>query len=392
MNPKPTVFVALPTAALAVAAALYFSIIPGFEKVAVAPAAPPAVPVVAGIVNSHDVPIYLRGVGTVIAYNTDVVRSQITGELTEITFTEGQTVKAGDQLSQIDPRPYQAQLDQVIANRTRDQAQLTNAIANLGRYTELLSKGYATPQLSDTQKAQVAQLQSAIKADEALIEQAEVQLSYTRLTSPISGVTGVRQIDIGNIIHPTDPNGLVVVTQIEPISLIFTLPEADLPQIQTQMAKGPLTVLAYSQDDKIKLDEGTLLLANNQIVQSTGTVQLKATFPNTAHLLWPGQLVNARLLIDTRKDGLTIAAPAVQQGQTGSYVYVISPQGRAEVRPVTVAEISEGQALIDSGLKANETVVIDGQYRLQQGSLVHVLYGKAAQEADLQSAVEKAIP
>jgi multidrug efflux system membrane fusion protein len=392
MTRKTVVLVALPTVVLAVAAALYFSIVPGFEKVAVAPAAPPAVPVVAGVVNSHDVPLYLRGVGTVIAYNTDVVRSQITGELTEITFTEGQTVKAGDRLAQIDPRPYQAQLDQVIANRTRDQAQLTNAIANLGRYTELLSKGYATPQLSDSQKAQVAQLQSAIKADEALIEQAEVQLGYTRLTSPISGITGVRQIDVGNIIHPTDPNGLVVATQIEPISLIFTLPESDLPQIQTQMAKGPLTVLAYSQDDKTKLDEGKLLLANNQIVQSTGTVQLKATFPNTAHLLWPGQLVNARLLIDTRKDGLTIAAPAVQQGQTGSYVYVIAPDGKAQVRPVTVAQISEGQALIDSGLKANETVVIDGQYRLQQGSPVQMLRGKAAQEADLQSAVEKAIP
>src|SRR6266853_202385 len=392
MNRKIIVLVALPTAALAVAGALYLTLVHAFEKAAVAPVAPPAVPVVAGIVRGHEVPIYLRGVGTVIAYNTDVVRSQIQGQLTDITFTEGQTVKAGDQLAQIDLRPYQAQLDQMIANRTRDQAQLANAIANLGRYTELQNKGYATPQLSDTQKAQVAQLQSAIKADEALIEQAEVQLSYTRLTSPISGVTGVRQIDVGNIIHPTDPNGLVVVTQIEPISLIFTLPESDLPQIQTQMAKGPLTVLAYSQDDKTKLDEGKLLLANNQIVQSTGSVQLKATFPNTAHLLWPGQLVNARLLIDTRKDGLTIAAPAVQQGQTGPYVYVISPDGKAQVRPVTVAEISEGQALIATGLKANETVVIDGQYRLQQGSLVQVLHGKAAQEADLQSAVEKAIP
>jgi len=392
MNRKIIVLVALPTAALAVAGILYLTLAHAFEKATVAPVAPPAVPVVAGVVRGHEVPIYLRGVGTVIAYNTDVVRSQIQGQLTDITFTEGQTVKAGDQLAQIDLRPYQAQLDQMIANRTRDQAQLANAIANLGRYTELLSKGYATPQLSDTQKAQVAQLQSAIKADEAMIEQAEVQLSYTRLTSPISGVTGVRQIDVGNIIHPADPNGLVVVTQIEPISLIFTLPESDLPQIQTQMAKGPLTVLAYSQDDKIKLDEGKLLLANNQIVQTTGSVQLKATFPNATHLLWPGQLVNARLLIDTRKDGLTIAAPAVQQGQTGSYVYVIAPDGKAEVRPVTVAQISEGQALIDTGLKANETVVIDGQYRLQQGSLVQVLHGKAAQEADLQSAVEKAIP
>src|SRR5229473_778904 len=391
MKRKIMLLASLP-AALAIVGALYFTLAQTVEKPGAAPAAPPAVPVVAGVVMSHDVPLYLRGVGTVIAYNTDVVRSQIQGQLTRIAFTEGQTVKAGDLLAEIDPRPYQAQLDQMIANRTRDQAQLANAIANLGRYTELQNKGYATPQLSDTQKAQVAQLQSAIKADEALIEQAEVQLGYTRLTSPISGVTGVRQIDVGNIIHPTDANGLVVVTQIEPISLIFTLPESDLPQIQAQMAKGPLTVLAYSQDDKIKLDEGKLLLANNQIVQTTGSVQLKAIFPNTAHLLWPGQLVNARLLIDTRKDGLTIAAPAVQQGQTGSYVYVISPQGRAEVRPVTVAQISEGQALIDTGLKANETVVIDGQYRLRQGSPVQVLHGKAAQEADLQSAVEKAIP
>lgn len=392
MNRKTIVLAALPPAALAIAGALYLTLAPAFEKAAVAPVAPAPVPVVAGVVSSHEVPLYLRGVGTVIGYNTDVVRSQIQGQLTQIAFTEGQTVKAGDLLAQIDPRPYQAQLDQMTANRDRDQAQLANAIANLGRYTELQNKGYATPQLSDTQKAQVAQLQSAIKADEALIEQAEVQLSYTRLTSPIPGITGVRQIDVGNIIHPTDPNGLVVVAQVEPISLIFTLPQSELPRIQAQMTKGPLTVIAYSQDDKIKLDEGKLLLVNNQIAQTTGTIQLKATFPNAAHRLWPGQLVNARLLVDTRKDGLTIAAPAVQQGQTGSYVYVISPDGKAEVRPVTVAQISEGQALIDSGLKANETVVIDGQYRLRQDSPVRVLHGKAAKEADLQSAVEKAIP
>jgi len=204
---------------------------------------------------------------------------------------------------------------------------------------------------------------------EALIEQAEVQLSYTRLTSPIPGVTGVRQIDVGNIIHPTDPNGLVVIAQVEPISLIFTLPQSELPRIQMQMAKGPLTVIAYSQDDKIKLDEGELLLVNNQIAQATGTIQLKATFPNTAHRLWPGQLVNARLLVETRKDGLTIAAPAVQQGQTGSYVYVISPEGKAEVRPVTVAQISEGEALIDSGLTSIklDTTTIAGAGDLAYG-------------------------
>jgi multidrug efflux system membrane fusion protein len=392
MNRKIIVLAALPTTALAIAGALYITLAHPFEKATAPPVAPPSVPVVAGVVNSHVVPLYLRGVGTVIAYNTDVVRSQIQGQLTQIAFTEGQTVKAGDLLAQIDPRPYQAQLDQVTANRDRDQAQLANALANLGRYTDLQSKGFASSQLSDTQKAQVAQLQAAIKSDEALIAQVEVQLSYTRLTSPIPGVTGVRQIDIGNIIHPTDPNGLVVVTQVEPISLIFTLPQEQLPQIQAQMAKGPLTVITYSQDDKIKLEEGTLLLVNNQIVQTTGTIQLKATFANTAHRLWPGQLVNARLLVDTRKDGLTVAAAAVQQGQNGPYVYVISPDGTAHVRPVTVAQISEGQALIDTGLKANETVVVDGQYRLTEGSPVQVLHGKAAEQADLQSAVEKAIP
>jgi multidrug efflux system membrane fusion protein len=377
---------------LALAGAVYANLVPGFQKAPAAAAAPSAVPVVAGIVASHDVRIYLRGVATVIAYNTTIVRSQIQGQLTDIAFTEGETAKAGDPLAQIDPRPYQAQLKQMKANRDRDQAQLANALANLARYTDLLSKGFASAQLSDTQKAQVAQLQAAIEADEALIAQAEIQLSYTRLTSPIAGITGVRQIDVGNIIHPTDPNGLVVVTQVEPISLIFTLPQSELPRIQEQMANGPLTVIAYSQDDKIKLDEGKLLLVNNQIAQATGTIRLKATFANTAHLLWPGQLVNARLLVDTRKNGLTIAAPAVQQGQTGPYVYVISPDGKAEVRRVTVAQISEGQALIDTGLKANETVVVDGQYRLTEGSPVQELHGKAAEEADLQSAVEKAIP
>ncbi len=366
-----------------------------FERAAPASAPAPApVPIVADVVKSHDVPIYLEGVGTVIAYNTDMVRSQIQGQLTEITFTEGQTVKAGDLLAQIDPRPYQAQLDQVIANRDRDQAQLANAIANLGRYSDLLNKGFASQQLSDTQKAQVAQLQAAIKADEALIEQAKVQLSYTRLTSPIPGVTGVRQIDVGNIIHPTDPNGLVVVTQVEPISLIFTLPETVLPQIQQQQEKSkqPLTVLAYSQDNKIKLDEGTLGLVNNEILQTTGSIQLKANFPNKTHRLWPGQLVNARLLLDTRHNGLTVPASVIQEGQTGSYAYVVNPDSSVAIRQIKVAQISDGQALIDSGLNANEQVVTDGQYKLQPGTHVTILTGTAAEEAKAQSALQAPIP
>jgi multidrug efflux system membrane fusion protein len=357
-------------------------------------AAPPAVPVVADVVTSHDVPIYLSGVGTVIAYNTVVVRSQIQGQLTQIAFTEGQRVKVGDLLAVIDPRPYQAQLDQTIATRDRDQAQLVNAQANLARYTQLGDKGWATPQLVETQKAQVAQLQSAIKADEALIEAAKVQLSYTQLTSPIDGVVGIRQLDIGNVIHPTDANGLVIVTQIEPISLIFTLPETVLAQIQQQQekTKAPLAVVAYSQDNSIKLDEGTLGLVNNEILQTTGSIQLKANFPNTAHRLWPGELVNARLLVDTRTNGLTVPASAVQQGPKGSYTYVIKPDQTVEVRPVTVAQVSEGQALINSGLTANERVVTDGQYKLQAGTRVTILTGRAAEEAKAQSAQQAPIP
>jgi multidrug efflux system membrane fusion protein len=358
-----------------------------------AAAPPPPAPIVAGAVAQHDVPIYLTGVGTVIAYNTVVVRSQIQGQIISINFTEGQTVKTGDLLAQIDPRPYQAQIDQLTATRDRDQAQLANAQANLSRYAQLANKGWATPQLLDTQKAQVAQVQNAVKADEALIDAAKVQLGYTRLTSPIDGVVGIRQIDIGNIIHPTDP-GVVVVTQINPISLIFTLPETDLPKIQQQQqkTKGPLTVLAYSQDNTIKLDQGDLGLVNNEILQTTGSIQLKANFANTAHRLWPGELVNARLLLDTRHDGLTVPASVVQQGPKGAYAYVINPNNTVEIRPVTVAQIADGQALINSGLAAGEQVVVNGQYKLQPGTAVMALHGKAAQEAEAQSAQQAPIP
>jgi membrane fusion protein, multidrug efflux system len=352
----------------------------------------PAVPVVAGTVAMHDVPIYLRGVGTVIAYNTVVVRSQIQGQIVSINFTQGQAVHTGDLLAQIDPRPYQAQLDQVTATRDRDQAQLANAQANLKRYSTLGNQGWATPQLVETQQAQVRQLQAAIKADEALIEAAQTQLSYTRLTSPIDGVTGIRQIDIGNIIHPTDPNGLVVVTQLQPISVIFTLPETELAQIQVQLAKGPLTVEAYNQDNTIKLDEGKLDFIDNEILQTTGSVRFRADFPNPAHRLWPGELINVWLLIDTRHNGLTVSAPAVQQGPQGAYVYVIGSDSKVEARPVKVAEVSGGQALIDSGLTANEKVVVDGQYKLQPGARVTILTGKAAEQAAAQSAQQTPIP
>jgi len=354
--------------------------------------APEPTPIVAGTVKSGPVPIYLRGVGTVIAFNNVVVRSQITGPLIKVSFRQGQAVHKGDLLAEIDPRPYQAQLDQAIANRERDKAQAVNAKANLDRYVPLLAKGFATQQLVDTQKAEVAQLEAAVKGDEAAIENASINLSYTKLVAPIDGITGIRQIDEGNIIHPTDANGLVDLTQIQPISLIFTLPETTFVDIQKQMAKAPVKVFAYSQDDKVRLDEGELLLIDNQINQTTGTIRLRATFPNAERLLWPGELVNVRLLLRTEPNGLTIAAGAVQQGPQGAYVYVVGPDQAVQLRPVHVAQINEGQALIDSGLKAGETIVVDGQYKLQPGTLVKQLQGEAAREANMQSAVQQALP
>jgi multidrug efflux system membrane fusion protein len=346
---------------------------------------PPPVPVVAEPVKSGNVPIYLRGIGTVVAYNTVTVRTQVQGQITKIAFTEGQTVHAGDVLAQIDPRPYQAQLDQAIGNLDRDQALHANAQANLGRDTPLLAKGWVTPQAVDLDKANVGQYAGAIKADEGAIENARVQLDYTRITSPIDGVVGIRQIDIGNVVHPTDANGIVVVTQIQPISVIFTLPESDLPEIQARQAKGTLTVLAYSQQGSTELDRGTLLLVNNEINQPTGTLQLKATFPNPAERLWPGQLVDARLLIQTRHDGLTVPAPAVQRGPSGSYVYVVKPDGTVENRAVTVGQIGSKRALIDAGLQPGEKVVVDGQSKLQPGTRVTLLQGQAARAAEQEA-------
>jgi multidrug efflux system membrane fusion protein len=394
MKKKVVVPAALLTAVLAAGGLFYFTHIHPLEKVDAAPAPPPAVPIVAGAVAQHDVPIYLSGVGTVIAYNTDIVRAQIQGQITSINFTEGQTVHAGDLLAQIDPRPYQALIEQYTGNLERDQAQLKNAQANLTRYSQLGDKGWATPQLIETQQAQVGELQAATKTDKALIDAAKVQLSYTRLTSPIDGVVGIRQIDVGNIISPSNTNGLVVVTQLHPISLIFTLPETSLPQIeqQQQKTKTPLAVLAYSQDDTIKLDQGELGLVNNEILQTTGSIQLKANFPNASNRLWPGQLVNARLLVDTRHNGLTVPAAVVQQGPKGPYAYVVNPDSTVSIRPIKVAQISDGQALIDSGLKADEQVVVDGQYKLQPGTHVTILHGQAAQEAATQDAQQAPIP
>src|SRR6201987_2611678 len=340
MQKKAVISVGL-LATITASALLYATHANFFETAAAAPAPPPPVPVVGSVVAQHDVPVYLTGVGTVIAYNTDIVRAQIQGQIISINFTEGQTVHAGDLLAQIDPRPYQALIDQYTGNLERDQAQLKNAQANLTRYTNLGDKGWATPQLVETQQAQVGELQAAITTDQALIEAATVQLSYTRLTSPIDGVVGIRQIDVGNIISPSNTNGLVVVTQLHPISLIFTLPETNLPQIQQQQQKSktPFTVFAYNQDNTMQLDQGQLGLVNNEILQTTGSIQLKANFPNTSNRLWPGELVNARLLLDTRHNGLTVPAAVVQQGPKGPYAYVVNSDNTVAVRQIKGAQI-----------------------------------------------------
>jgi multidrug efflux system membrane fusion protein len=394
MKRKTLIPAALVTATVVAGGLFYLLHVRPLQEAVAAPIPPAPVPVVATTVAQHDVPVYLAGVGTVIAYNTDVVRAQIQGQIISINFTEGQNVHAGDLLAQIDPRPYQAMIDQYTGQLERDQAQMMNAQANQKRYDQLGSQGWATPQLMETQKAQVGELQGAIKTDQALIEASKVQLSYTRLTAPIDGVVGIRQIDIGNIISPSTASGLCVVTQIDPISLIFTLPETVLPQIQEQQgkAKGPLKVLAFSQDNTIKLDEGELGLVNNEILQTTGSIQLKANFSNKSNRLWPGELVNARLLLDTRHDGLTIPAAVVQQGPNGPYAWVIKPDNTVAIRQVKVAQISDGQALIDSGLDANEQVVVDGQYKLKPGARVELLHGKAAEEAAAQDAMQAPIP
>jgi len=346
-------------------------------------ASDPAVPVVADAVLSQDVPIYLTGIGAVHAFNTVTIRTRVDGQLDKVAFTEGQDVKAGDLLAQIDPRPLQAQLEQAAAQKASHEAQLADAKLDLQRFSNLEKRGAATGQSVDTQKALVAQLEANIQADQAAIDNANVQLGYTTITAPISGRTGMRLVDQGNIVHATDQTGLVVLTQIEPISLVFSLPEDALPDVARAMAKGPLKVVAFSRDNKTELADGTLALVDNQIDQTTGTIRLKATFPNKDHTLWPGQFVNARLYLAVRHDGITVPAAVVQRGPQGTYAYVIKPDSTVELRPIAVAQLRDGIALIDTGLSAGERVVVDGQYKLRPGARVDAkpVAGNAAKQS-----------
>lgn len=327
----------------------------------------PPVPVVAQQVQASDVPIVMTGLGTVEAYNVIDVHTQVIGTIERIGFVEGQTVHPGSLIAQLDPRPYQAALQQAEANLARDQANLTNAEANLNRYVPLMKQGYATPQQVANQAATVSELQAAIDSDKAAIFNAKTQLGYTTITSPIDGVTGIRRVDIGNIVQPGTTTPIVTITQIQPISVVFTLPQKDVAAVQTAMAKGTLTTVAYGQDGRTKLDQGTLLMVNNTVNQSSGTVQLKATFPNPNRALWPGEFVNVRLIVAVRHNGITVPMDALQQGQNGSFVFVVQPDGTVQERQVAVAETLDGRALIDSGLQAGGIVVTAGQYRLSDG-------------------------
>lgn len=330
------------------------------------------VPVVSGVVKASDVPIYLDGLGTIQALNTVTVRARVEGEIQKVAFEEGKEVNKGDLLIQIDAAPYQAAVDQAQAKLEQDQVQLANAERDLERNRELAERKVIAAQQFDTQKATTEALRQQVKNDEAALTSAKVQLEYTRMTSPIKGRTGLRMVDVGNMVRANDATGLVVITQLQPISLIFTLPEQHLPEIQKQQqqADGGLKVIAIGRDNKTVLGEGRLTVIDNQIDTATGTIRLKAEFPNEDHKLWPGQFVNVRLLLELRKAGLTVPAQTVQRGPENAYVFVVQPDQTAEMRTVKVAQIDEGVALIESGLQAGEKVVVDGQYRLQAGGKV----------------------
>ncbi len=332
--------------------------------------APQPVPVIAATVQRSDVPIILTGLGTVTALNTATIRSQVTGLLTGVDFREGQSVKQGDLLAQIDPRTFQAQLEQAEATLGRDQAHLQNAQLNLDRYEPLANKGFTSAQELAGQQSAVAEQQSVVKADQAAVDNAKTELSYTSLRAPFDGVTGIRLLDVGNIIHPTDPNGLVVVTQVQPISVIFTLPTSDIPEVQDALAKGPVETVVFSQDGKTQLDTGRLLVVNNQADPESGTVRLKAEFPNQRRQLWPGTFVNVHLTTGTEHDGITVSLDAVQQGPQGQFVFVVSHDSKVSMRAVSMRQSLNGEALIDKGLSVGETVVVRGQYRLSPGTLV----------------------
>jgi multidrug efflux system membrane fusion protein len=327
-----------------------------------------SVPVTLGSVETAPFPVYLNGLGTVQAYNTVVVRTRVDGQIDKIGFKEGQLVKQGDLLAEIDPRPFQAALDQAKAKKTQDQASLHNANLDLQRYTNL--GDFASRQQKDTQVATVQQFTAQIASDQAAIDNATTQLGYTTIRAPISGLAGFRQVDQGNIVNAATQTGIVTIAQIEPIAVIFTAPEAYVQDINSAQAKSALPVVAYSTDGRRKLAAGALETVNNQVDTASGTIRLKATFANADHMLWPGLSVSTRMLVRTLPDALTIPDDAVQHGPDGLYAYTVDADNKAQLQKISVGQSADGRTLVEKGLTAGQKVIVEGQYRVHPGALV----------------------
>jgi len=327
-----------------------------------------AVRVTIAPVQKSDFPVYLTGLGTVQGFNTVQVRTRVDGQIDKIAFTEGQLVKQGDLLVEIDPRPYRAALDQAKAKKAQDEANLANANLDLQRYTKLGE--FATKQQTDTQRSTVQQLTAQIAADDAAIANAQTQLDYTAVKSPIPGVAGLRQVDIGNIVNASTQTGIVTIAQIEPIAVIFTAPEEQLPYINEAQARQPLKVIAITTDGKKPLAEGSLAVVNNQVDTTSGTIRLKAVFDNKNHALWPGQSVSTRLLVKTLKDATVVPDDAIQHGTDGLYAYAVNQDNKAELHKVKVSQSIDGRSVIDEGLSPGQQVITAGQYKVSPGTLV----------------------
>jgi multidrug efflux system membrane fusion protein len=350
------------------------------------PAGNAAVPVVATRVAQQDMPIYREGLGSAVAFNTVTVRSRVDGQLMKVAFTEGQEVHQGDLLAEIDPRPFQIALQQARAMLARDHAQLALARLNLSRNLELRNEKLIAQQDLDQQAATVAQLEAVVQADQSQINSAQLQLQYARITSPLNGRTGIRLVDAGNIIHANDPNGLVVITQLDPIAILATLPEDDLPAISEQMSQHSLEAEAFSRDGKVNLGTGRVALVDNQINPGAGTIKLKTIFSNPKGNFWPNQFVKVRIRLTTRKDALIVPASVVQRGPAGSFAYVIKPDQTVEPRPIQVGLTQGDTALIEKGLQAGEQVVTEGQFKLRPGiKVVTQVKEPASPRAEVES-------
>jgi membrane fusion protein, multidrug efflux system len=374
------------------AAIWYWPVAPADDKAARLRDANDVIPIVEAQAVTRDMPVWLDALGTVQAFQTVTVRSMVDGPLIDVAFREGQDVHAGDVLARIDPRVYQAALDNAVAKQALDQATLANAKLDLARYQKLVATNYATQQQADTAKATVAQTEAQIRQDQAMIDTAQTQLSYTTITSPLDGKVGIRLVDKGNIVHAGDSNGLVVITQLQPISVVFNLPQQALPQVAAAQAvsgqAGP-DVVAYAQGTEAgrgkPLDRGTLTVLDNQIDPTTGTIKLKATFPNKAATLWPGGFVGVRLLVDTVRNATVIPPAAVQRGPRGNFVYLVNPDNTVRRQTVTVSHEDDLGAIITSGVAPGDRVVIDGASRLAEGTKITVV----APDTDPQSGINR---